>query len=137
MLDDACPPTIDIDAHGPVQLCTLAQLEPTGCREFRLGSGDWPLRGFVVRAGSEVRAYLNRCPHQLLRMNCMPDDLLTADRRYIVCEMHDALFEKDSGLCIAGPCLGRRLWTLPVRIDAGRVLLEPGTDIHALIARFT
>lgn len=136
-LDDADPPAIDIDADGLVQLCTLSQLAPTGCREFRLGGGDWPLRGFVVRAGSEVRAYVNRCPHQLLRMNVMPDDLLTADRRYILCEMHDALFEKDSGLCIAGPCLGRRLWMLPIQIDAERVLLAPGTDIRALIARFT
>ena len=118
-------------------LCTFAELAPTGCREFRLGGGDWPLRGFVVRAGEQVRAYVNRCPHQLYRMNVLPDDLLSADRRYILCEMHDALFEKDSGRCIAGPCLGRSLWTLPIQIDAGRVLLAPGTDVRALIARFT
>lgn len=137
MLENAHPPTIDVDTDVPVQLCLLAELDPTGCREFRLGAGDWPVHGFVVRAGSEVRAYVNRCPHQLLRMNVMPDDLLTADRRYIVCEMHDALFEKDSGLCIAGPCLGRQLWTLPIRIEGGRVLLAHGTDIRTLIARFT
>jgi nitrite reductase/ring-hydroxylating ferredoxin subunit len=141
MTDDADlpeqPPVIDIQAPGPLVLCTLSELAITGCREFRLGGGDWPLRGFVVRAGSEVRAYVNRCPHQLFRMNFLPDDLLTADRRYILCEMHDALFEKDSGLCIAGPCLGRSLWALPIEIDAERVLLAPGTDVPALIARFT
>jgi nitrite reductase/ring-hydroxylating ferredoxin subunit len=153
MPDDAHPPTIDIHAPGPLQLCTLAELQRTGCREFRLGGGDWPLRGFVVRAGSdarsaagseagndadsEIRAYVNRCPHQLLRLNFLPDDVFTADRRYILCEMHDALFERDSGLCIAGPCLGRRLWMLPIEIDAGRVLLAHGTDVRALIARFT
>ncbi|HWG76441.1 MAG TPA: Rieske 2Fe-2S domain-containing protein [Steroidobacteraceae bacterium] len=127
------------DAHAdpPLVLCTLAELQATGCREFQLGGGDWPLRGFVVRAGSEVRAYVNRCPHQLFRMNILPDDLLTADRRYIHCEMHDALFEKDSGRCIAGPCLGRSLWALPIEVDAGRVLLARGTHVPALIARFT
>jgi len=90
-----------------------------------------------VRAGAEVRAYVNRCPHQLYRMNLLPDDLLTADRRHILCEMHDALFEKDTGLCIAGPCLGRSLWSLPIQVDGARVLLKPGTDVRALIARFT
>ncbi|HEX4050203.1 MAG TPA: Rieske 2Fe-2S domain-containing protein [Steroidobacteraceae bacterium] len=134
---DEHPPVIDSQASGPLVLCTLRELAATGCREFRLGGGDWPLRGFVVRAGSEVRAYVNRCPHQLFRMNALPDDLLTADRRYILCEMHDALFEKESGLCIAGPCLGRSLWTLPIRIDAERVLLAPDADVPALIARFT
>ncbi|HLK71954.1 MAG TPA: Rieske 2Fe-2S domain-containing protein [Steroidobacteraceae bacterium] len=137
MLDRSQPPEIDIDAQAPLQLCTLEELSATGCREFRLGGGDWPLRGFVVRAGAEVRAYVNRCPHQLYRMNLLPDDLLTADRRHILCEMHDALFEKDTGLCIAGPCLGRSLWSLPIQVDGARVLLKPGTDVRALIARFT
>jgi nitrite reductase/ring-hydroxylating ferredoxin subunit len=134
---DEHPPTIDIRSPGPLQLCTLAELYPTDCREFRLGGGDWPLRGFVVRAGESVRAYVNRCPHQLYRMNFLPDDLLSADRRYILCEMHDALFEKDTGLCIAGPCLGRSLWQLPIQIENERVLLAPGTDVRALIARFS
>jgi len=31
-----------------------------GCREFRLGSGPWPLRCFLVAVGDEVRAYVNR-----------------------------------------------------------------------------
>jgi nitrite reductase/ring-hydroxylating ferredoxin subunit len=127
----------DEQPSEPLVLCTLAELSVTGCREFHLGGGDWPLRGFVVRAGSDVRAYVNRCPHQLFRMNFLPDDLLTADRRYILCEMHDALFEKNSGLCIAGPCLGRSLWALPIEVEAERVLLAPGTDVPALLARFT
>jgi len=137
MNDDEHPPVIDIHVAGPLQLCTLAELAPTGCREFCLGGGDWPLRGFVVRAAESVRAYVNRCPHQRYRLNFLPDDLLTDDRRYILCAMHDALFEKDSGLCISGPCLGRSLWALPIQVEAGRVLLAPGTDVQALIARHT
>ena len=30
-------------------LCTLEDLAATGSRAFRLGGGDWPLKGFVVR----------------------------------------------------------------------------------------
>jgi nitrite reductase/ring-hydroxylating ferredoxin subunit len=137
MVDDAHPPVIDIHDGAPLQLCTVAELVATGCREFCLGGGDWPLRGFVVRAGESVRAYVNRCPHQLYRLSFLPDDLLTDDRRYILCAMHDALFEKDTGLCISGPCLGRSLSALPIEIESGRVLLAAGTDVQALIARHT
>ena len=137
MTGEAHPPEIDIEAPGPLQLCTLAELAVTGCREFRLGRGDWPLRGFVVQSHAGVRAYVNRCPHQLFRLNFLPDDLFTDDGRYILCGMHDALFEKDSGLCVSGPCLGRSLWSLPIELTADRVLLARGTDVHALIARHT
>ncbi len=139
MADDLFPPVACVaegGADGVLQLCTLAELAATGCREFRIGGGDWPLRGFVVRVGQSVRAYVNRCPHQRYRLNFLPDDLLTDDGRYILCAMHDALFEKNTGLCVSGPCLGRSLSALPIEVDAGRVLLVPGTDVRTLVARF-
>ncbi len=110
---------------GPVVVvCRLAELRGTGCREFRIGEGDWPLRGFVVQCEQGVRAYVNRCPHLSYPLNYLPDEFLSYDRRYLQCTMHGALFEKDSGLCIAGPCLGRRLIALPSRIDADAVVVD-------------
>ena len=35
----------------------LADIDDPGCREFSIGDGDWPFRGFVVRQGDEVFAY--------------------------------------------------------------------------------
>ena len=34
-------------------ICRIEDLEPHGARAFTIGGGDWPLRGFVVRSGSE------------------------------------------------------------------------------------
>ncbi len=101
-----------------------------------LGEGDWPLRGFVLTAGAVVRAYVNRCPHLRYRLNYLPDDFLTPDRAHIVCAMHGALFEKESGLCVAGPCPGRSLTALPIEIDGEHVRLAAGTDLSVLIERF-
>lgn len=117
-------------------LCRVAELEATGCREFRLGGGDWPLRGFIVRAGDAVRAYINRCPHQSLSLNLVPDRFLSADGSVIVCNMHGAIFEKGSGLCVVGPCAGRKLVSVAVEVVAGLVMLGEGVDAAALIRRF-
>ncbi len=117
-------------------LCRLPQLSSTGCREFRLGVGDWPLRGFVIRTGEHVRAFVNRCPHVGYRLNFLPDDFLTADGRHVLCAMHGAIFERDSGLCVGGPCLGRYLTPLPIEIDGEQVLLAADADLRALIERF-
>lgn len=113
-------------------LCWLGELRATGCREFRIGEGDWPLRGFVVQLERGVQAYLNRCPHLNYPLNYLPHDFLSHDPRFLECKMHGALFEKDSGLCIAGPCLGRRLTALPARIDQDAVIVDAQAIAHLL-----
>jgi len=85
-----------------------------------------------VQAPDGARAYVNRCPHLSYPLNYLPDEFLTYDRRLIQCSMHGALFEKDTGLCISGPCLGRSLMALPVRVDAQGVWLADHVDVAAL-----
>ena len=38
-----------------------------------------------------------------------PGDFFDASKLYLVCATHGALYEPDSGLCVAGPCRGARL----------------------------
>jgi nitrite reductase/ring-hydroxylating ferredoxin subunit len=117
-------------------LCPLSELDATGCREFRLGGGEWPARGFAVRAGTEVHAYLNRCAHLALPLNMLPDRFLTHDGSLILCTAHGALFEKRTGYCVAGPCAGAALERVAVRVVAGYVLLDDAVDVAALAERF-
>jgi nitrite reductase/ring-hydroxylating ferredoxin subunit len=117
-------------------LCRLDELPPGGCREFRLGEGDWPLRGFVVRVPDGVRAYVNRCAHLPNRLNYLPDEFLNHERTLIQCSMHGAVFEKETGLCVAGPCFGRSLVALPVRVLADCVWLDDEIDVQGLAARY-
>ena len=113
-------------------LCSLAELEATGSRGFTTGEGDWPLRGFVVRTSKGVAAYVNTCPHAGHPLNFRPDKFLTPDRNLILCASHGALFTRDEGLCIAGPCPGQALRRVPIELVGDYVLLAEGVDVDAL-----
>jgi nitrite reductase/ring-hydroxylating ferredoxin subunit len=115
-------------------LCRVADVERQGACAFRLGGGDWPLRGFVVRAGGQLRAYVNRCPHAGHPLDLLPGRFLTADGTLILCASHGALFEKSTGLCVAGPCAGRALKPVPLEVVAGVVMLAEGVAAEALAA---
>ena len=113
-------------------LCSLADLDSTGSRGFAVGEGDWPLRGLVVSTADGVAAYVNCCPHAGHPLNIRPDRFLTPDRNLILCCSHGAVFTRDTGLCVAGPCQGRSLTPVPVEVVAGYVLLAEGVDVNRL-----
>jgi nitrite reductase/ring-hydroxylating ferredoxin subunit len=109
-------------------LCRIADLADPGARSFTVGSGDWPLHGFLVRRGSAVRGYVNHCPHQGHPLNLRPDAFLTGDGSLIVCSSHGAMFELATGYCVAGPCAGQSLKSVPLRIEGGLVILGDGAE---------
>lgn len=113
-------------------VCALADLEATGSRGFSIGEGEWPLRGFVVRTMKGVAAFVNTCPHAGHPLNFRPDKFLTPDRNLILCASHGALFTRDDGLCIAGPCPGQSLTAIPIELVGGYVLLAEGVDAGRL-----
>jgi nitrite reductase/ring-hydroxylating ferredoxin subunit len=111
-------------------ICALHELADPGAKGFTLGSGDWPLRGFVVRRGACVRAYVNHCPHAGFPLNWTPDRFLAPEAPLILCAMHGALFEIETGLCVSGPCAGLRLRTLPIRVEHGYVTLDASVPLE-------
>ena len=113
-------------------LCTLAELDETGSRGFAVGEGDWPLRGFIVKTPQGVAAFVNYCPHAGHPLNFRPHRFLTPDGSLILCASHGALFTRDEGLCIAGPCPGQSLRRVPVEVVGEYVLLADGVDPDAL-----
>lgn len=114
--------------HVDVVVCELADLDDPGCKEFSIGSGTWPFRGFVVRKGDEVFAYQNYCMHVGHPLNWQPDSFLTADRRQIVCASHGAIYEIESGVCVAGPCPGKVLRAVAVENRNGVVVVTGPTN---------
>ena len=111
-------------------ICPLHELADPGAKGFTLGSGDWPLRGFVVRQGDCVRAYVNYCPHAGFPLNWTPDGFLAQEAPLILCAMHGALFEIETGFCVSGPCAGRKLRALPVSVAHGYVTLDASVPLE-------
>ena len=108
----------------------LSELPDPGCREFAIGERDWPFKGFVVRQGEQVFAYQNYCAHVGHPLNWPPDAFLTKNRRNIICASHGAMYEIDSGLCIAGPCPGKMLNPVEVRVEHGEVIVRGPTGLR-------
>lgn len=107
----------------------MRDLQDPGALGFTLGSGDWPLRGFVVRVRGEVRGYVNHCPHAGHPLNLLPHGFLTPDGSLLLCSSHGALFERLTGHCVAGPCAGHALHPLPVLVRDGYVMLAEDADL--------
>jgi len=120
----AAPQTMSPELDLERVICPLQELGDPGAKGFTMGSGNWPLRGFVVRKGATVRAYVNHCPHAGFPLNCQPDAFLAPQAPLILCFMHGALFDIDTGECISGPCAGLALPALPVRVERGYVMLD-------------
>ncbi len=106
------------------KICALSDLLDPGAREFSIGAGDWPLRGFVVRYQGAVRAYVNRCPHAGLPLNFKPHEFFAPHVELLQCAVHGALFAPETGACVAGPCAGRSLRVLEIEIVKGYVYVR-------------
>ncbi len=102
----------------------LDEIGDPGCREFSIGDGDWPFRGFVVRKGDAVYAYQNVCVHVGHPLNWTPDRFLTKDGTALICESHGATYEIETGYCYAGPGNGRSLRKVDAWISGGVVYVR-------------
>ena len=105
-------------------LCRLDEIDDGGAKGFSLTGGGATREIFVVRQGRRVFAYVNSCPHIGTPLELLPDRFLTADGLEILCSTHGARFEIGSGRCLAGPCRGRSLQPVSVRLDGGTVILD-------------
>ena len=115
---------------GRHRICALGDLPDPGTREFTFGVGEWPVAGFVVHYQGAVRAYLNRCPHAGHLLNWKTDNFFAPDGSQLICTSHGALFAVETGMCVAGPCVGRGLRPLEIDIVDGQVLLrDPPQDV--------
>jgi nitrite reductase/ring-hydroxylating ferredoxin subunit len=113
-----------VTAAAEICVGRLDELDDPGCREFRIGDGDWPFKGFVVRQGDAVFAYQNHCMHAGHPLNWMPDSFLTPDRGKIICASHGAIYEIDTGLCVSEPCRGKSLRAVDAEIRDGEIYVN-------------
>lgn len=103
-------------------LCRLEELAEGSARGFDIEG----MPVFAVRKFGEVFVYLNSCPHIGVPLEWLPDQFLNSERELIQCATHGALFAIESGLCVAGPCVGEALEPLPYLVqDEWLYLLDP------------
>jgi nitrite reductase/ring-hydroxylating ferredoxin subunit len=79
---------------------------------------------FIVREKKEFYIYKNLCPHAGTQLNWLPDVFLTNDKSLIQCATHGALFKKENGICIGGPCQGQHLSAIVFKIDHNKIFVS-------------
>jgi nitrite reductase/ring-hydroxylating ferredoxin subunit len=95
---------------------------------FTIERNGRAVEAFAIRHHGVVHAYVNACAHQAVELDWLPGAFFTADGLHLVCSLHGALYEPDTGRCIAGPCRGAALVSLPVAeraIDGALVIAAP------------
>lgn len=104
-----------------IRLGPIEQIADGGARNFVLQMKAGRFLGFVIRRGDRVHGFVDRCPHAGLPLAQDLDRYLTDDGSYIACSWHGALFDSETGACVAGPCSGARLCSWPVEIRDGQL----------------
>ena len=84
---------------------------------------------FAVRWEGRVRAYLNRCGHVPVELDWDEGRFFDADKLYLLCATHGALYDPATGACLSGRCQGRGLAPLAVVERDGHIyLVEESPD---------
>jgi nitrite reductase/ring-hydroxylating ferredoxin subunit len=103
-------------------ICASGELAEGGSGvRFETTQGSESVPAFVVRWQGEPRAYINECRHQASELDWMQGDFFDETKLYLICATHGALYEPDTGICVAGPCRGARLASLEVVEREGNV----------------
>jgi nitrite reductase/ring-hydroxylating ferredoxin subunit len=77
----------------------------------------------LVNQDGVLHGYRNSCPHVGVGLDWGDGKCKTAPNQ-LMCAMHGALFEADTGLCTDGPCAGESLRRVPVRVEGGKVVCD-------------
>jgi nitrite reductase/ring-hydroxylating ferredoxin subunit len=64
-----------------------------------------------------IFAYRNACPHTGGMLDWDDEGFMSDSGEHILCQTHGALFQIDTGVCLAGPCLGDCLARVAVALD--------------------
>ena len=107
-----------------LRLCGFNELRDPGSKGFVVDLDGQATEIFIVRKGDAVYGYRNSCPHTGGPLDWKPDEYLDGDGEHILCATHAALFRIEDGLCVGGPCKRQHLTPVPLRIEAGDVLLD-------------
>ena len=103
-------------------LCSIDDVQKTGSKGVEIPNSE--LTYFVVEHDGGHHFYVNRCPHLNVELEMLEDRFLDMDGYFIQCATHGALFERDTGNCVSGPCQGDKLIKLECWIEGNDILTD-------------
>ncbi len=101
-------------------LCLSEDLPEGDSRGFQVNG----VAVFAVKKNGRILVYRNACPHRGIELEWVEHRFLSPEKTLIQCSTHGAQFVIESGLCVAGPCMGESLVAIPHHIKNGQVLID-------------
>jgi len=106
-------------------LCHQHDIAENQAKAFSIATEQDQLELFVIKYDNQIYGYKNHCPHLGIPLNWQPDQFLSQEGNHIQCSTHGALFEPETGHCIAGPCTGQNLQRLVLQQkEDGSIFLQ-------------
>lgn len=81
-------------------------------------------RGILVKRDDRYYAYQNMCKHLPITLDLNDDNFFSHDEKYLQCQMHGAMYEVETGLCIGGPCEGASLNSLKIIEEPDQLIIH-------------
>lgn len=81
-----------------------------------------PFSLVLLRAGNEVKAFVNRCAHFGVPLAAKQEQLIFKPNMSISCNVHYARYRWSDGVCEYGDCEGESLSSIPLQVaDNGQI----------------
>lgn len=100
-------------------LCEFDAIEENSARGFTIDNQQL----VAVKKNGQVYVYVNSCPHIGITLEFQPHQFLDLEKRYLQCANHGALFEIETGDCIAGPCISQALKPVPITVADNQIMI--------------
>lgn len=82
------------------------------------------VKGFVLKKNGRFFVYQNLCKHLPVTLDLGDGGLFTHDKAHFQCHMHGAMYELETGYCVAGPCQGARLNQFDLVEEEARLVIR-------------
>ena len=79
--------------------------------------------GFIVYFDAKYYAYRNKCQHFAVELDWDNNKFFEEEDEFIVCATHGAIYEPSSGKCLMGPCAGKNLEILNLKVLEDKLIV--------------
>lgn len=106
---------------GPAPIAREGDLSDGQGIRFQIGRGIRRVDGILVRFKGRHYAYVNLCRHMPMPLDLVPNRIFSANKRFIRCQNHGAMYDPTSGKCLMGPCKGKSLVPIAIEVRDGAI----------------
>ena len=112
-------------AGGKRLICAGADLPEAGRGvRFQVTHRGREAEAFAIRFAGQVRGFVNECGHLPAQLDWVPGEFFDGSKLYLICSVHGALYDPQSGQCLGGRCRGKGLPVLALSEIDGQIYLN-------------